>query len=187
MPGCSDDAPLASAVGLPGNFHTLEADKTYRSAQPTAPQLRTAIERLGIKTVVNLRGPNAGKPWYDAEADVCREMNVTLRDHRLSANRLPSAEEIAGVVQTLETLEPQDYPILIHCRGGADRSGMVSALYRIEIQGKSKAEAMAELDLKYLHFNAFTPCMDKFVEIYESGPDWLAEYGDTMDEISCIE
>lgn len=164
------------------NFHVLDPGRAYRSAQPDPAGLENVISQLGIKTVLNLRGPNPGKPWYDAEAEVCVAMNVTLADHPMSASNLPSGELLAAIIDTLQRAE---YPMLIHCAGGADRSGAVSAIYRMLILGHDKSDALKELSPVYLHFRESKPCMDTLAEMYEPTPEWLAEYAATVDKITC--
>jgi len=178
--GCDGGTPLAGL--LPFNFHELDKDRAYRSGQAMPCQLANAIDGYGIRTVVNLRGANPGKPWYDAEVEVCAAKGVTLVDHPMSANSLPSGELLAAVTDTLLTAE---YPILIHCRAGADRTGAISAIYRMLILGHEKSDALAELTPLYFHFREFTPCMDTLAELYEPGDAWLAEYAATVDQIAC--
>jgi len=178
---CPCAPPLVAGETL-ANFHVIAAGQAYRSAQPSAAGLENVISQLGIKTVVNLRGPNPSKPWYDAEVQLCQAMGVTLADHPMSAKSLPSGELLAAVVDTLQTAE---YPILIHCAGGSDRSGAISAIYRMLILGHNKQDALSELSPFYLHFHNYAPCMDTLAEIYEPTAEWLAEYADTVDEITC--
>ncbi|UCD27941.1 MAG: tyrosine-protein phosphatase [Planctomycetota bacterium] len=167
---------------VPYNFHVIEEGQAYRSGQPTPETLTSTIETFGIRTVVNLRGYNPDKEWYDAEAAVCEAMGVTLANHAVSKQSLPSAELLSAIINTLQTA---DYPILIHCQGGANRTGAISAIYRILILGHDKADAMAELSPLYLHFREYAPCMDKLVEIFETDPAWLDEYAAMVDEIVC--
>lgn len=178
---CPCTPPIVVGQTL-ANFHVIEPGQAYRSAQPDAAGLENVISQLGIKTVVNLRGTNTGKPWYDAEAQVCEAMGITLANHAMSAKSLPSGELLADIIDTLQTAE---HPILIHCAGGSDRSGAISAIYRILILGHDKHDALLELSPFYLHFRNYAPCMDTLAELYEPTPEWLAEYAETVDEITC--
>lgn len=181
---CTDNGlpvPLDSAP-LPFNFHVLDPGKAYRTSQPTGDQLASIIDTYGIRTVLNLRGPNPGQPWYDAEAAVCSEKGVKLADYPMSAKSLPPADVLAGVIDTLKTAE---YPILIHCEGGADRTGAVSAIYRMLIQGEDRSTALEQLSPQYFHFRAYAPCMDTLAELYQPTPDWLTWYANNRDQIQC--
>jgi protein tyrosine/serine phosphatase len=154
----------------------------YRSAQPYQAALENVIGQLGIRTVVNLRGPNPGEYWYDVERQTCEAMGVTLVDHAMSAHSLPSGELLGAVIDTLLNAE---YPILIHCQGGADRTGAVSAIYRMLVLGHDRASALEALSPLKLHFREYAPCMDTLAEMYEPRPEWLAQYTATSDQIAC--
>lgn len=166
------------------NFHALEEGKAYRSAQPREDELRYMVDKYGIRTVINLRGENTGKSWYDTEAAVCHDENVVLKDIRMSSQSLPSPEVLAELVEALRTAER---PILLHCQSGADRSGLAAAMYRLVVEGRSKEEALRELDGRYGHFRGRKPCMTKLIEIYEPTEEWLEEYEQTYNEIDCRE
>ena len=178
---CPCTSPIVVGETL-ANFHIVAPGQAYRSAQPDAAGLENVISQLGIQTVVNLRGHNPGKYWYDAELQVCQAMGVTLADHPMSAHSLPSGELLAAIIDTLQGAE---YPILIHCAGGADRSGAIAAIYRMLILGHEKSDALSELSPFYLHFRDYAPCMDKLAELYEPTDEWLTEYADTVDEMTC--
>lgn len=164
------------------NFHDLEPGRAYRSAQPDALGLILAIVQFNIRTVVNLRGASPGESWYINEKAVCDAMGVTLKDHAMDGGTLPPGDTLRTVVHTLQTAE---YPILIHCHMGADRTGAISAIYRMLMLGHTRAEALTELSPFYFHSRDETPCMDKLVEIYEPQPAWLERYTETVSTISC--
>lgn len=72
-------------------------------------------------------------------------------------------------------IETAPKPILIHCRGGADRAGLVSALSVIE-EGAPIEKAWRHLSPRYMHFKWFqgTDAMDKVIlEYSRSGGDLL--------------
>jgi protein tyrosine/serine phosphatase len=48
-------------------------------------------------------------------------------------------------------------PMLIHCKDGADRAALASALYHLAIEGKPLAEADDELTVWYGHIPFITP------------------------------
>jgi protein tyrosine/serine phosphatase len=177
-----NEIPVLTGAGLPPNFHTLDPGMAYRSGQFSADQLIAAVEQYGIQTVINLRGANPGEFWYDEEIEVSEALGITHVDHRMSAQSLPSPEVLAGIIETLQTAE---YPILIHCQAGADRTGAISAIYRMLMLGHEREDAMAELSPCYLHFQFATPCMDKLAEIFEPDPAWLDEYAEIVDTIEC--
>lgn len=143
------------------NKHRLSAE-AWRSAQPGPGHLR-AIKAMGIRTVVNLRGERlCGSFWNEERA--CRELGLKLVNYQVRSRAAPSREEIHGAVELFKTVE---YPILMHCKSGADRAGLMSALYRHFREGVSIAEAKNELALKYGHIRqADTGILDYFFERY---------------------
>ncbi len=180
--GCLPDAPVPLGTPLPFNFHVLESGKAYRSAQPTYEQLAAVIQTLGVKTVLNLRGSHPGTGWYDEEAAACNDHGATLVSVALSAQSMPPPELLQQVVEILQTAE---YPILIHCKSGADRTGGVSAMYRMLIDGWPREQAMNELSPIYFHIRELAPCMDVLMEHFQTDPAWLQEYAATWESIDC--
>lgn len=176
FPAPQETAPLF-------NFHVVDPARVYRSGQPDANGLRIAIDNLDLRTVLNLRGVNPEKSWYAAEKAVCDELGVTHVSYPMSAKSLPSAELLEGILDTLETAE---YPMLIHCESGSDRTSAVAAIYRIAFLGHDKTTAMEEeLSVFKLHFIPFAPCIAKLVGMFEPTDQWLIEYAEIVDQTSC--
>jgi hypothetical protein len=56
---------------------------------------------------------------------------------------------------------------LMHCKSGADRAGLMAALYVLIHCKKPAAEAIKQLSLRYLHVRqAKTGMLDSFFEAY---------------------
>ena len=182
LTGCADPMFIFSGEDLPFNFHELDAGKAYRSAQPTGEELKNVIDLFGIKTVINLRGSNPDEAWYTEEVNICREKGVSLIDHRMRSGSLPKPALLGEIINTLKTAE---YPILIHCQGGSDRTGAVSVIYRMLIAGDERNAAADQLSTRYLHFKAYAPCMDFLAEIYEPTDEWLNVYTQNFDQYNC--
>jgi protein tyrosine phosphatase (PTP) superfamily phosphohydrolase (DUF442 family) len=144
------------------NFHDLGGGM-YRSSQPSPSQIRSYHRRLGLKTILNLRGES---PYgtYPLEVAVCRELGIDLVDLTLFSRAPPSRRRIHLLKDSFANIE---YPALLHCKSGADRAGMAAALYRILHLGHPVKEAMNELDWKYGHFKgARTGVQDFFLASY---------------------
>lgn len=130
-------ARWATAVQVDGvdNLYRVD-DHFYRSQQPTAEGLRRAREQLGIRTVIDLRA-------FHSDRDKAKQAGV--RDEELSVKTWHIEDE--DVVRVLSILRHRDNgPFLLHCQHGADRTGLMTAMYRIVEQGWSKDEAIDEME-----------------------------------------
>lgn len=130
------------------NLHVVVPGQVYRSAQPHWWDIRGWIRRYGLKTIVNLRGADP-VDWYEDERDVADEMGVKLISIRLSSDSPPPAAKLEELVRVLEA-SPR--PMLLHCLGGADRTGLASVLAAMAVGGQSYAEAKRQMSPLYLHF-----------------------------------
>jgi protein tyrosine phosphatase (PTP) superfamily phosphohydrolase (DUF442 family) len=136
-----------------GNFHAVEPGVLYRSAQPDRADLAAAAQQHGIKSVLNLRGGHPGEQWYDEEAAGSRELGLVHYDYPISAKRFVTRQQVAEI---LDIVRRAPKPLLVHCKSGADRAGLVSALFRYALAGASAAEADQQLSIVYGHFPYLT-------------------------------
>ncbi|WP_414692360.1 fused DSP-PTPase phosphatase/NAD kinase-like protein [Phenylobacterium sp.] len=143
------------------NAHWV-SDELVRSNQPWPHQLR-AWRRRGIRTIVNLRG-GFDASFHALEKDACAALGLTLVNFTITSRDAPSREQILAAAHLFETVE---YPILIHCKSGADRASLMSALYVHFRLGGDVPTAMRQLDLRYLHLkHGRTGVLDYVFERY---------------------
>jgi hypothetical protein len=155
------------------NFRTVLPGEVYRCSQPAGPLLERLIGRHSIRTVVNLRGTCPSGDWYRDEARATARLDVSQEDVSLSATRLPSTVSIR---QLLDVLDRSEYPILLHCHQGADRTGLASVMVLLLRTGATVAEARRHLGVRGGHLAiGKTRYMDRFFDLYES---WLAGLGE---------
>jgi protein tyrosine/serine phosphatase len=131
-----------------GNFHEVEKGQVFRSAWLGAERLERAVDRHGVKTVLNLCGEQPGAAWYDGEVEVSRRRGVKFVSMGLSADAALDAAQLAKLIAVLRDAPK---PLLIHCRAGSDRTGLASALY-VAANGGSYRDAHDQLSLYYGHF-----------------------------------
>jgi len=106
----------------------------YRSEQPTALGMRN-LEKLGIRTVISLRHMNS-------DDDEVRGTHLRTEHVRIFTWNIEDRQ----VIEVMRILRNTDNgPFLIHCQHGSDRTGLMSAMYRILEQGWSVDAALAEL------------------------------------------
>lgn len=139
----------AGYLRMTGNVHTIEEGQAYRSGQLSANTLLKLIGDKKIRTVINLRGYNGGKSWYDAEIEAAHKARITHVDLALSANRKLSDQQLSRLS---DILIKSPKPILIHCEGGADRAGLAAAMYELIVAGRSALVAGTQLSFRFGHF-----------------------------------
>ena len=131
-------------------------DRVYRSGQLTAPGFADAVRRFGFRTIVNLQedfpDPDIAQGYFTGatikESELCRHLG--LRYLFIAPDVIPRREighaRPLAIDQFLAVMDDEsNYPILFHCRAGLHRTGIMAAIYRMEYQGWSHHQAIAEL------------------------------------------
>ena len=144
------------------NFHWIEPGKMARANQP-APSDIDRYARMGVKTILNLRG-KGDTGYYALEKEACERNSMVLVDQRMHSRQPPSREQIRQAKHLFESIE---YPALMHCKSGADRAGAMAVLYAHFAMGQPISEAMQQLSFKYLHVKqGKTGMIDFFFQTY---------------------
>jgi protein tyrosine/serine phosphatase len=151
--GAAGLAVYCGAIIHDGNFQAVQEHVLYRSAQLGKGELESFARQYGLKSVLNLRGAHPGTYWYDQEMAATHDLGLGHYDYPLSAKRFVTGREIADI---LAIVRDAPKPLLIHCQSGADRSGLVAALFRYALAGAGAAEAGRQLSLVYGHFPYLT-------------------------------
>jgi hypothetical protein len=159
-------------VMLGRNFHEVVPGRVYRCAQQDGDSLAKTIRNYGIRTVVNLRGNGLPTPWYLEECRTTHRLCVSQEDIAFSASRLPSVTEIRQLVRVLDH---SDYPILLHCRQGADRTGLAAVMVALLQRDADLATARRQLSPRFGHIPLERAGhLDRFLDLYE---EWLSAQG----------
>ncbi len=143
---------LLSVLVLPGcvlanaNLQEVAPARLYRSGQMDAATLQRNVERLGIRTVINLRGGGARNRFWREEVEVCRELGVVHHDLHWRESRLPAPTSLAAYVSWLREA-PE--PILVHCKAGVQRAAVGAAVFLLR-EGWSPAVARRQFGLLFL-------------------------------------
>jgi protein tyrosine/serine phosphatase len=127
------------------NRHAV-TPRFWRSAQPTPADLKY-IKAKGVKTVICVRSGQAIGAW-PLEKEACEKLGLELHKVKIRGRVAPRRSDLLDLVDLLASLS---YPALVHCKSGADRSGFVSAIYLIAIEGRSIDEGLAQLSLRFGH------------------------------------
>ncbi len=128
------------------NTHEVSPGKLWRSYQPSPADLKKWKAR-GIKTVVNLRGDKPSGFLF-LEEEACSELGLRHIPFRTYSRDAPSKEILHGARKLYDEIE---YPALMHCKSGADRAGLMAALYLFFREGVPLDKALDQLSFKYGH------------------------------------
>jgi protein tyrosine phosphatase (PTP) superfamily phosphohydrolase (DUF442 family) len=174
---------LAAAIMIPSlfciawnqanhNFAEVQPERVYRSGQMPASALAQTLRERRIKTVLNLRGSNPSESWYRNEISTTREACATHIDVAMSSCLWMSRVQLRALVETLDTAE---YPLLIHCAWGSERTGLVSAFAELLRPGGTLDDARAQFSIRYLFVRVNDgKVMAEHLDQYEY---WLRERG----------
>lgn len=123
------------------------APGVFRSNQPDAARLAD-YKDMGINSVLNLRGESK-TPFYAFTQNGCAAADIKLYTvNKLSARRAPDRD---ALLEVFDVFDKAERGLLIHCKSGADRTGLLSAFYLIDKCGETVASARRHLSIRYLH------------------------------------
>lgn len=143
------------------NVHRV-TPSLWRSAQPSPRDIRR-MAKSGLKTIVNLRGGRSHGAWQ-LEKDAAERHSIEIVDLVLRSRETPDRETLLALPAFFAGLS---YPVLAHCKSGADRAGLFAALYLLVVKNADSARAMKELSLLKGHFRyAQTGILDAFIEAF---------------------
>lgn len=127
-------ATPVTIAGVP-NLNRV-APNFFRSAQPEKAGFKALAKDPGIKTVVSLRAFNSDKSLIEGTG-------ITLVSVPIHTWHIET-EDVVMALAAIRTGQSKG-PVLLHCQHGADRTGLISALYRVLYQGWTKAAALDEM------------------------------------------
>lgn len=133
---------------IKGNFHVITENQAYRSRQLDKQLLQYYITKYNIKSIINLRGAEPGKQWYDEEIEVCSIYGINHYDLDMAMDKEPTDEQIKTLVSFFKTAPK---PVFIHCLGGSDRTGLAATLWKMLIDKENKKKASRHMLFFYGH------------------------------------
>ena len=130
--------------------------------------MRSGLTPLSITEETKAAKPAGAQPdsgTYQSEVQTCKQLSVAHDDVGMSAHRFPSPDDVN---ELLKDFDHMPKPILVHCKAGSDRTGLVSALFLALQPGASLDQAeSSQLTWHYGHFGMFgTQAMDDFFNLY---------------------
>lgn len=152
----------------------------WRSSQPSPGQIRWFAAQGG-RTVVNLRAGRENGSW-PLEREACERHGLALAEFVIRSREAPERDTILAAERFFEGLA---YPILVHCKSGADRAGLFAALFLLVREGASAAQARRQLSIRFGHFrHAKTGILDAFLDAFaEEGEAKGLSFGDWAERV----
>ena len=136
--------------------------EVWRSSQPSPGQIAWFASRGG-KTIVNLRGGRENGSW-PLERDACTRHGLALEEITIRSREAPDR---ATILAAKDLFARAEYPMLAHCKSGADRAGLFAALYLLLREEAPAAQARRQLSLRFGHFrHAKTGILDDFLQAF---------------------
>ena len=154
-------APLCAQEANPRLYRV--DNNVYRGKQPTRQDIANLASH-GIRTVLDLRGALDHKGWEQEAVEAAGMRYIRIG---MSGFFAPSDRTMDKILAALD--DPALGPIFVHCRRGADRSGMVIACYRITHDHWTNAQAMAEA--RQQGFSGFEILMERYIQHFKAGTD----------------
>jgi protein tyrosine/serine phosphatase len=137
-------------------------DGVYRSNHPHHTRL-AGFKDAGVTTILNLRGAFEKAP-YLFEVESCAQLDLTLVSVPLGAREFPYREKLLMLLDAMDIVEK---PVVMHCKSGADRTGLAAAMYLLRDKDADLDAVRAQLSFKFLHIRkSDTGRLDYFLDRY---------------------
>ncbi|HSB68143.1 MAG TPA: tyrosine-protein phosphatase [Candidatus Methylomirabilis sp.] len=123
-------------ANLPGRSNVARvAPGIYRGAQPR-PEDHATLREMGIRTVINLRARHGERAAIQSAG--MRSIEIPIR-----ITKQVDARAVRRAIALMR--DPANQPVFVHCAQGKDRTGIVMAVYRMEVDGWSSSETETEM------------------------------------------
>jgi tyrosine-protein phosphatase SIW14 len=110
----------------------------YRGGQPEGGDYQD-LAALGVKTIINLTSDDAQR---DEQA---RSEQAGLKYFQIpmTTHRAPTAAQVTEFLKIVN--DPANQPVYVHCVGGRHRTGVMTAVYRMNQDGWTADQAYKEM------------------------------------------
>lgn len=145
-----------------GRVGTVVQGRLYRSAGLPPERLLDLARQHNITTVIDFRKAAEGTRAEHATLE-----QAGIRYVPIPSEQVPSPDAVARFLQVMDDRTPGS--VLIHCTHGVGRTGVFTAIYRMEYQGWSRTRAVTEA-MVYAGFGSFGPWNEKTVFLFRYTP-----------------
>jgi protein tyrosine phosphatase (PTP) superfamily phosphohydrolase (DUF442 family) len=132
----SDEKSEATARIKIGNFGKVN-DRFYRGSLPKQSDY-AGLVALGVKTIISLRHRPDDHVRQSAERAGMRYINLPM-----NVRGYPPADLAPRFLALVN--DPENWPVYVYCHGGRHRTGVMTAIYRMAVDGWDVQRAYAEM------------------------------------------
>lgn len=166
---CSGDSDsfCYSSVSI-NNFHKVD-DTLYRGAMPLDNEIKQ-LKSIGVSEIINFRyGDDFFSP-IAKEAELAKENGLIFHHLPILPDQKPSKEIVDKFFEITDKARENGRKVFIHCRHGADRTGLFVSLYKLRNQDVSLFSVLSELK-KFGHNSRKFPQVIQFIKEYSENLD----------------
>ncbi len=150
--------PSTAVVHKQFNFHVV-APGVWRSGATNKKTLKR-MKRQGLRTVVNLR---RSKSYHKKERDIAQKLGLQYHHFPMDPRKAQDRAYLQSILSVIS--DPANQPVLVHCRSGKDRTGLIAGLYKLQ-----QEEVSVEAVYKEMLLYGYNP--RKYPEIGRTVRDW---------------
>ena len=129
--------------GIAPNFGCVEPGKLYRSGQPGRRALRLMLDQHGLRTIVCLRSVEKLRADRLGRQEMLFAQQNGIKLIVMPYGHTDPVEQAHEFLRIMA--DPSNHPVLVHCAAGEERSGVMTAIYRMAVNGWTPAEAIREM------------------------------------------
>jgi len=133
---------------IPKRWGVIEEGKIYRSGRLSSALVKRVLEKHNIVVIVSLSGEKPNDKDQNAERKAAAELGIEILRFPLSGNGTGDIKNYAQAIAAMVNARRMNKPVLIHCAAGTQRTGAVTACYRMLVENRSPEFAYKEL-LRY--------------------------------------
>ncbi len=130
---------------IPKRFGVVEQNLIYRSGEIHRALIEKVLKKHDIDVIINLTNYDKANPNSVAEKEISERLGIKTCRYPLRGNGTGAVENYAGALKDLVTESRKGNKVLLHCAAGSQRSGGLTAFYRLLVQEKDPDEVIKEM------------------------------------------
>lgn len=152
--------PPLSVVDKQFNFHIVD-NNLWRSSQPNSESIKR-MKLHGLKSIINLRGDEQTDIWEKKLSD---SLGIKYFSKPMDATKEQDLNYLKEILSLIE--DENNQPVLVHCLGGKDRTGLIVGMYKLKYSNISMEDLKKEI-IMYGHD-------EKYESIFQALNIWESE------------